>query len=102
MVLNYTNQHEISKILAKMKNKKAAVSNGILKCCPPVIENYLTNCFNNSIEKQFFPNSLKIAKVIPPYKKGNANDPGNYRPISLLSSLSKVFEKLLYNRMVSF
>ena len=89
-----------------MKNKKSSghdgISNEILKCCSPVIENYLTNCFNNCIEKQFFPNSLKIAKVIPLYKKGNANDPGNYRPINLLSSLSKVFEKLLYKRMVSF
>ena len=106
MVLNYTNKHEISNILAKMKNKKSSghdgISNEILKCCSPVIENYLTNCFNNSIEKQFFPNSLKLAKVIPLYKNGNANDPGNYRPISLLSSLSKVFEKLLYIRMVSF
>ena len=106
MVLNYTNQHEISKILAKMKNKKSSghdgISNEILKCCSPVIENYLTNCFNNCIEKQFFPNSLKVAKVIPLYKKGNANDPGNYRPISLLSSLSKVFEKLLYHRWLVF
>ena len=106
MVPNYTNQHETSKFLAKMKNKKNSghdgISNEILKCCSPVIEIYLTNCFNNCIEKQFFPNSLKIAKVIPLYKKGNANDPGNYRPICLLSSLSKVFEKLLYNRMVSF
>ena len=56
MVLNYTNQHEISKILAKMKIKKSS-GNEMLDCCSPVIENYLTNCFNNSTEKQFFPNS---------------------------------------------
>ena len=45
---------------------------------------------------------LKTAKVIPLHKNGNFENPSNYRPISLLSSLSKVFERVLNTRMVEF
>ena len=48
------------------------------------------------------PDWLKLAKITPLYKKGDRNLPENYRPISLISSLSKVFEKLLLKRMMSF
>ena len=46
-----------------------------------------------------FPDSLKIAKVIPLFKKGDDKILSNYRPISLLSSVSKVFEKVIYNQI---
>ena len=49
-----------------------------------------------------FPECLENAKVIVLHNKGDYSNPENYRPISLLSSLSKVFEKLLYNRMIKF
>ena len=68
----------------------------------PIIEKYLVKAFNNCIETQKFPDFLKIAKVVPIYKKGDRDSPENYRPISLLCSISKIFEKLLYTRMVSF
>ena len=45
---------------------------------------------------------MKIARVIPLFKNGNANDFTNYRPISLLSQFSKIFEKIFHNRMMSF
>ena len=57
---------------------------------------------NHSISLGIFPNELKLAKVIPVYKKGSADQLNNYRPISLLPSLSKIFERLLYKRMLSF
>ena len=56
--------------------------------------------FDDCIEKQVFPECLKFAEVLPIFKKGDENLPSNYRPISLLSPLSKVFEKLLHKRMV--
>ena len=49
-----------------------------------------------------FPNQLKVAKVITVYKSGPSNDLQNYRPISLFSSLSKTFEKIILRRLVSF
>ena len=62
----------------------------------------LVDIFNKSIDQGVFPSSLKLAKVIPLYKKGDYSNPENYRPISLLSSLSKVYEHLLFERMVVF
>ena len=49
-----------------------------------------------------FPKTLKIAKVKPVFKSGDKSEMGNYRPISLLSSLSKIFEKVLKNRIVAY
>ncbi len=49
-----------------------------------------------------FPDILKIARVIPLYKSGDRNDITNYRPISLLPVLSKIFEKLIHSRLTSF
>ena len=49
-----------------------------------------------------YPTCFKVAKVIPLHKKGDKSDPAKYRPISLLSSLGKLFEKLLHKRMVKF
>ena len=106
MVLSHTNEDEVSKVLRKLKNKKSAghdgISNEILKCCSPIVEPFLVDIFNKSIDQGVFPSSLKLTKVIPLYKKGDYSNPENYRPISLLSSLSKVYEHLLFERMVVF
>ena len=52
--------------------------------------------------KREYPTQLMIAKVIALYKKGEKCSPGNYRPISLLSCLNKIFEKILCKRLVKF
>ena len=62
----------------------------------------MSHIFNISIETGCFPESLKIAKVLPLFKKGERHLCTNYRPVSLLSIFSKVFEKLVYNKLMSF
>ena len=62
----------------------------------------LTHIFNLSLSTGRFPNSLKLAKVIPVYKKDDSSLISNYRPISLLPSISKVLEKLVYKRLFKF
>ena len=55
-----------------------------------------------SFTSDVFPSALKLAKVIPVYKKDSKLDFSNYRPISLLSNLDKIMEKLMYTRTVKF
>ena len=50
----------------------------------------------------YFPNELKLAKVIPIFKNGDKQDISNYRPISILSFFSKIFEKTMYNHLINF
>ena len=46
-----------------------------------------------------YPDALKTGKVIPIHKGKNTDDPNNYRPITLLSGINKIIEKVIYNRM---
>ena len=62
----------------------------------------IANIINNSFEEGVFPDALKIAKVVPIYKDGNKFEVENYRPISLLTSFSKIYEKLMHKRLVEF
>lgn len=62
----------------------------------------LTHLINLSITKSIFPTSLKVATVIPIYKQGCKNDINNFRPISLLSTFSKIFEKVLKKQLMKY
>jgi len=57
---------------------------------------------NNSFAKGIFPSALKIAKVFPIRKDGSKSEIGNYRPISLLPSFSKIYEKLVHSRLYNY
>ena len=59
----------------------------------------LTCIFNQSLNTGIFPEKLKIAQVIPIHKKGSLNDISNFRPISLLPSISKILEKLIFKHL---
>ena len=74
----------------------------LLKEAAGYIHKPLTYIFNLSLETGHFPEALKVAKVTPIYKKGPKSDPGNYRPISVLPIISKIFEKLVNERLIDF
>jgi hypothetical protein len=57
---------------------------------------------NMSIQNGIFPSKLKIAKIVPVFKSGDETDPDNYKPISLLSIFNRIFEKVMYSRLISF
>jgi hypothetical protein len=74
----------------------------ILKCIKQQISWPLAEIINLSIQKGVFPSKLKHAKVVPIYKTDDETDPGNYRPILLLSNFNQLFEKLMYKRLKLF
>ena len=106
--LHPTSPQEIIKLIYNLDSNKASgyddISPFILKTAVHIIPLPLSIILNLCISNGVFPNNLKVAKVIPVYKSGCPNEPGNYRPISLLSSrpIAKIFERVILNRMVSF
>ena len=62
----------------------------------------LTHCINMSVIQGDFPDTLKIAKVIPIYKGDDEQMVQNYRPISILPFFSKIYEKIIYNHIINF
>ena len=78
------------------------MSTSTLKRLIGVIAPQLTDLINFSFVTGTFPNSLKIAKIIPIYKTGPKDALINYRPISILPAISKVFEKTVVSRLKNF
>ena len=76
------------------------ISNRLLKLSSRPISDFLSKVFNKCICQECFPSCMKIAKVIPIRKSGDAMDPSNYRPIILLPIIAKVFEKLIFSRLI--
>ena len=97
---------EVTKIINSLKPKSDgpfSIPTRILKTVLEKISKILTKIFNLSMQTGKFVTLLKIAKVIPVYKnKGSPYDSNNYRPISLLSNIDKIFEKLVKSRLVNF
>ena len=95
--------YEIEKIIQSIKTTNTTgydeISNHIIKLSAPYIISPLTHICNAALEMGVFPDRLKFAIVRPIHKKGNKHDVSNYIPISLLTSFSKVFKKLIYNRI---
>ena len=86
-------------------NKATGIDNipaKILKWVINIIVPILTKLFNICIEKGVYPDSLKLARVMPIFKGGNQNETTSYRPISILTQINRVFEKLLRDRLFDF
>ena len=64
-----------------------------IKMAKEEVSEPITNCINDSIISDIFPGELKLADIVPTFKKEDQNDKANYRPISLLPLISKLYEK---------
>ena len=78
------------------------MSNNLLKLIKNEICESVTLIINQPLTTGIFPNKLKIAKVIPLFKKGDIYTFDNYRPISLLPSISKIFERTMYDQIYNY
>lgn len=104
--LSPTNSQEITKIVSNLKNSFSTGADGlntkVIKSVIYEILDPIVNITNNILLSGIFPDELKIAKIIPIYKKGTTQSVENYRPIAILPILSKIIEKVIYSRLVSF
>ena len=97
---------EVKKVIKSLNKKKAAISTCIpVKILVDSIDTYLpvlTDIINNSIRNGTFPDELKLAEVTPIFKKADPFDITNYRPVSLLSHVSKVYERIIFNQISAY
>jgi hypothetical protein len=103
--LNYVpvTSKELKDIIKSLSNKNSSgydeISSKVLKSSMPFILSPLIHIRNRSLSTGTYPTRLKYSQVHPIYKKGERSEMSNYRPISILTSFSKVFEKVIFNRL---
>jgi exonuclease III len=99
-------ESELEEIVMAFENKLSAGPDDIpitvIKRVLPTIIKPLTHIINSSLISGQFPKKLKIAKVIPIFKKGNMKDPACYRPVALLSVFSKIYERVVYIQLIHY
>ena len=97
---------DVHKILSSIDVSKSTghdgISNKLLKDSADIIAYSLTFIFNTSINTGIFPNDFKTAIISPIHKAGCKTECNNYRPISILSSVAKIFEKLITQQLETY
>ena len=105
-IIEPTNNDEALSIIKKFKNSKATGSNSLntkfLKKCAKELNEPLALLVNMSFSNGIFPESSKLANIIPIHKKGDKTFVNNCRPISLISNIDKIMKKLIYQRLYFF
>lgn len=97
--------NEICVIVNKMPLKRSCgfdeIPITVIKDNIDILSEPLSYFYNECVREGIFPDQFKIAKILPIYKKDSKTDPKNYRPISLLPTLSKIFEKIIKSRLLT-
>ena len=106
LFLSPTDKREVALIISSLDSIKSigpnSIPSKILKLLKNDISCQLAYIFNKSFTSGVFPSALKIAKIVPIHKKDSKVDFSNYRPISILSNLDKIPEKIVYTRIFKF
>lgn len=97
---------EVASIVQRLPNKKSSgfdeVPVSVVKSCVGVLSPILADIMNKSIVAGQFPDELKLARGIPIHKKGDVMSLDNYRTVACLSIFSKIFERLMYSRLMNY
>ena len=100
------NSNDVEKIINKLKPKTSCGPDGMSMKLLKIISNHVANpislLINQSLVTGIFPSKFKIAKVLPLMKKANNYNIENFRPISLLNTISKVLEKCVFNQVYDY
>ena len=105
MLMQNTTPEHVKKVIRQLKAKQSSDANGVsskmIRFIGDEIANPLSHIFNISLNNGVFPSKLKLCRVIPIFKAGNSLECDNYRPISLLSSISKILEKIVAKKLIT-
>ena len=103
---SYVSYEEVLNEIRKLQTTKTTQQNDIptkiLKENSEVFARYFHKNINFCIENSIFPSDLKVADVTPAFKKKSKTSKDNYRPISILPNISKIYERCLYNQMQTY
>ena len=94
-------EKEVLKLDKTKVSQKANIPTRIIKENIDIFANFLCTSINSAIKYLSFPSSLKLADVTPVHKKGRKDMKENFRPVSILPTLSKIFEKCIFNNIFS-
>ena len=98
-------QHEVLSTINSFPNKSCNILDipvYIFKITSDILSTTIMNLFNETLYHGVFPDNLKIARVVPIFKAGDKRSVKNYRPISVLPFISKLFERMMYKRLISY
>ena len=102
----FVNKTKISKEINKLDSKKACQEHDIpvklIKSNKELFSHFIYHHFNNSLFSSNFSSNLKAADILPTHIKKDQTDIENYRPISILPTLSKIYERWMYDKMYKY
>jgi len=99
----------VKREIGRLKSNKASTSGNITikqlkdskNVCIPIVHDLINKTINDHVNYPF-PSQLKNADVTPALKKGDATDVNNYRPVSVLPAISKIYERVLHNQLANY
>ena len=100
--LNPAPNYVVDQLDSKKSGDIYSITPEIVKLSNEVVAEALSIIFNRCVREGHFPDTLKLAKVIPIHKGDSVLTVSNYRPISLLPIFSKIMERLIYNQFIDY
>ena len=101
--MTLTNEEEVGNIIMSLKNNSSVgideIPTKLIKLNVIIFAKIICYLINKTIKDAEYPEIFKTGKIIPIHKKGDKTDMNNYRPISILSNIGEIFDKVIYIRL---